>query len=136
MKLTKKIKREVDRILVQMPWNRNAHAVEMHIGADELHKIGALPYAREKKEKFLRIHIPIDIMVMTRGIPFTAERNPFVATLAEGAKPLEEHYARFQPKNLAQMYQLEETGREGVSSCAPSRRAGRMPAFEQYGANQ
>jgi len=96
-----------------MPWNRNANAVEIHIGPDEMHKLASLPYYREKKERFIRIYLPAEIMVMTRGIPFRPEINPFVAAITQGPKPLVDHYERFQPTNLCEMYGLPARGLKG-----------------------
>lgn len=113
MKLGKKIAREWDRIAVQLPWNRNANAMEVHIEPDALDRLGAVAYVREKKEKFLRIHLPTELMVMIRGIPFRADCNPFVAAISQGASALEHHYDTFQPKNLCEMHALPAMGRKG-----------------------
>lgn len=53
--------------------------------------------------------MPTALLVMQGAFGFN-ERHPFVMTITRGRYALAAFYDRFQPNNLAQMYQLPDGG--------------------------
>lgn len=96
----------------KLPIFQHSHAREVFVRLDNLNEISKLTYWSQRKP-FLRIHVPTELVVMEGGFQYSAECNPFVAMLEEGRDALIRHYENFQPKNLRELYSLQERGLAG-----------------------
>jgi len=90
-------------------WIRSAD-IDVVDGLDESPeshaRLATLPYWTGRSPI---IYIPTSLLVMQGAFRFDAS-HPFVRTIIRGRDALEAFYETFQPRNLAQMYRLPESG--------------------------
>jgi hypothetical protein len=83
--------------------------MKIRINASDSPDIAEGLYYAGKSPVFM---LPPEMLLLQGAHKFGPEHH-FVAALSRGRSTLEQFYAGFAPKNLAQMYRLAETGLEG-----------------------
>jgi len=100
------------REFYKLPFFRHGNARDITPDTDNPRDIARLLYWAQQKP-FLRIHLPLNMLVMEGAFPYSIQCNPFVAALGSGRDALEAQYQNFQPGNLREMYRLPKRGLTG-----------------------
>lgn len=109
------LKHEVEhltqRVSALLRPRRRRRSLEMRVGRRSGDIVPALCWYDTSVE--LRMLVPSDLVVTLGAFPVAGGWHPFDATLRNGPQTLAEFYSAFCPRNLTDMYFLQEQGQQG-----------------------